>query len=85
MSSMSLIDKECVRQLLESGQPDATLVFVRGDCVVLPASDVDEAHRGLVIARRDEVIAQLPEGEPTEDELDRLAIRLDNVVRDLGA
>ncbi|WP_346108465.1 hypothetical protein [Nonomuraea maheshkhaliensis] len=85
MSSMSLIDKECVRELLESRHPDATLVFVRGDCVVLPASDVDEAHRGLVIARRDEVIAQLPAGEPSEDELDRLAIRLDNVVRDLGA
>ncbi|UBU13060.1 hypothetical protein [Nonomuraea gerenzanensis] len=85
MSAMSLVDRECVRQLLDSRHPDATLVFVRGDCVVIPAAEVDDAHRGLVIARRDEVLAQLPEGTPTDQMLDDLAVRLDNVVRDLGA
>jgi phosphoenolpyruvate carboxylase len=85
MSAMSLIDKECVRQLLGSQHPDATLVFVRGDCVVLPAAEVDDAHKGLVIARRDEVMAQLPDDAPTDQMLDDLAVRLDNIVRDLGA
>ncbi|GAA3694670.1 hypothetical protein GCM10022224_070340 [Nonomuraea antimicrobica] len=85
MSAMSLIDRECVRQLLNSRAPDATLVFVRGDCVVLPASEVDEAHKGLVIARRDELLAQLPDAAPTDQTLDALAHRLDNIVRDLGA
>ncbi|MFC5825105.1 hypothetical protein [Nonomuraea insulae] len=85
MSSMSLIDRECVRQLLDSRHQDATLVFVRGDCVVLPAAEVDEAHKGLVIARRDDVVAQLPEGARTDQALDDLAVRLDNIVRDLGA
>ncbi|MGW4801536.1 hypothetical protein ACWEPC_54880 [Nonomuraea sp. NPDC004297] len=85
MSAMSLIDRECVRRLLDSQHPDATLVFVRGDCVVMPASEVDDAHRGLVIARRDEVLAQLPEGARTDRMLDDLAVRLDNIVRDLGA
>ncbi|MEV4173237.1 hypothetical protein [Nonomuraea sp. NPDC049709] len=83
--SMSLIDRECVRQLLDSSQPDATLVFVRGDCVVMPAAQVDDAHKGLVIARRDEVLAQLPDDAPTDQVLDDLAHRLDNIVRDLGA
>ncbi|TMR98958.1 hypothetical protein [Nonomuraea basaltis] len=79
-----LIDRECVRRLLTSEQPDATLVFVRGDCVVLPAADVDDAHKGLVIARRDEVAAKLPD-RLTDKVLDDLAHRLDNIVRDLGA
>ncbi|MFB4276706.1 MULTISPECIES: hypothetical protein [unclassified Nonomuraea] len=83
--SMSLIDRECVRQLLDSQQPDATLVFVRGECVVMPATEVDDAHKGLVIARRDEVLAQLPDDAPTDQALDGLAHRLDNIVRDLGA
>jgi hypothetical protein len=83
---MSLIDRECVRELLESEQADATLVFVRGDCVVIPAAEIDDAHKGLVIARRDEIAAQLPDGGgPTDQILDDVAIRLDNVVRDLGA
>ncbi|GAA2900961.1 hypothetical protein [Nonomuraea rubra] len=85
MSAMTLIDRECVRQLLNSQHPDATLVFVLGDCVVLPAAEVDDAHKGLVIARRDEVMAQLPDDAPTDQMLDDLAVRLDNIVRDLGA
>ncbi|TDC01509.1 hypothetical protein E1267_31720 [Nonomuraea longispora] len=83
---MSMIDPECVRQLLDSRHQDATLVFVRGDCVVLPAAEVDDAHRGLVIASREEVAAQLPdEGPPDEQALEAVATRLDNIVRDLGA
>ncbi|MBB5775523.1 hypothetical protein [Nonomuraea jabiensis] len=82
---MSLIDLECVRQLLQSEHPDATLVFVRGDCVVLPADEVDDAHKGLVIASRDELAARLPEGGLSEEAMEELAIRLDNIARDLGA
>ncbi|MEU1391086.1 MULTISPECIES: hypothetical protein [unclassified Nonomuraea] len=83
---MSLIDRDCVRRLLESEHADATLVFVRGDCVVLRAAEIDDAHRGLVIASRQDVMAQLPDGAATSGQaLDDLAVRLDNVVRDLGA
>ncbi|MFC4118868.1 hypothetical protein [Nonomuraea zeae] len=82
---MPLIDRDCVRELLTSDHADATLVFVRGDCVVLPAADVDDAHKGLVIARRDDVKQQLPPGPMTDEALDALATRLDNIVRDLGA
>ncbi|MEU4508629.1 hypothetical protein AB0G05_03950 [Nonomuraea wenchangensis] len=81
-----LIDRECVRALLESDRDDATLVYVRGECVVLPDAEVDEAHRGLVIARRDELLARVSRGEKLSDQLlDSLAHRLDNIVRDLGA
>ncbi|GAA3545868.1 hypothetical protein GCM10022419_027610 [Nonomuraea rosea] len=82
---MLLIDRNCVRELLTSEHPDATLVFVRGDCVVLPAAEVDDAHKGLVIARRDDVRRQLPAGPLTDEALDDLATRLDNIVRDLGS
>ncbi|MEU5860275.1 MULTISPECIES: hypothetical protein [unclassified Nonomuraea] len=83
---MSLIDSDCVRKLLESEHADATLVFVRGDCVVLRAAEIDDAHRGLVIASREDVVSQLPDGAATSGQaLDDLAVRLDNVVRDLGA
>ncbi|GAA3447466.1 hypothetical protein [Planomonospora venezuelensis] len=83
---MALIDRECVRKLLEAPDPDATLVFVRGDCVVLPDKEIDDAHRGLVIASRRELTRLLPGGDTlTEQQLDMLADRLDNVVRDLGA
>ncbi|MFI7703100.1 hypothetical protein [Nonomuraea sp. NPDC049480] len=80
-----LVDRECVRRLLTSEDDDATLVFVRGDCLVLPAAEVDDAHKGLVIARRDELTVRLPEDGLTDQVLDDLAHRLDNVVRDLGA
>ncbi|SDJ36354.1 hypothetical protein [Nonomuraea jiangxiensis] len=82
---MSLIDRECVRELLQSSHPDATLVFVRGDCVVVPAAEVDAAHKGLVIASRDEIAPYVPAGPMTDATLDALAHRLDNIVRDLGA
>ncbi|KAB8196722.1 hypothetical protein FH608_008445 [Nonomuraea phyllanthi] len=82
---MSLIDRDCVRELLTSRHSDATLVYVRGECVVLPADEVDDAHKGLVVASRDDIAARLPEGEPSEQQLEDLAIRLDNVARDLGA
>ncbi|MGN9847170.1 hypothetical protein ACTMTI_54725 [Nonomuraea sp. H19] len=81
----SLIDRECVRRLLTSEDPDATLVFVRGDCVVLPGAEVDDAHKGLVIARREDLVARVPESGLTDQLLDNLAHRLDNIVRDLGA
>ncbi|TMR20963.1 hypothetical protein ETD86_17065 [Nonomuraea turkmeniaca] len=80
-----LIDRECVRRLLESGDPDPTLVYVRGECMVMPAAEVDDAHKGLVIARRDELVTHLPEVEMTDHLLDAVADRLDNIVRDLGA
>jgi len=81
----SLIDRECVRRLLTSQDADATLVFVRGDCVVLPAAEVDDANKRLVIASRDDVAAHLPDRPLTDQVLDDVAHRLDNIVRDLGA
>jgi hypothetical protein len=84
-AATQLVDRECVRRLLTSQDDDATLVFVRGDCLVIPAAEVDDAHKGLVIARRDEITAVVPGGDLTDQVLDNLAHRLDNIVRDLGA
>lgn len=82
---MLLIDRECVRRFLSSPNPDAALVFVRGDCVVLGEGEIDDAHRGLVVARRRDLDPLLGDGDVTDERLDEVAVRLDNVVRDLGA
>ncbi|GGS57181.1 hypothetical protein GCM10010156_14860 [Planobispora rosea] len=83
---MPLVNRDCVRKLLESSDPGATLVFVRGDCVVLPEQEIDDAHRGLVVMSRKDLTRLLPGGGTiTEQQLDTLADRLDNIVRDLGA
>lgn len=82
---MLLIDRECVRRLLRSPDPDTALVFVRGECVVLAEGEIDDAHRGLVVVRRRDLESLLGGGELTDRRLDELANRLDNVVRDLGA
>ncbi|HEY9522573.1 MAG TPA: hypothetical protein VIR33_04990 [Thermopolyspora sp.] len=82
---MDLIDRECVRRLLESPDPEATLVFVRGDCLVLSAAEIDAAHQNLIIACRKDLEHLLGGGVPiTDRQLDLVADSLDNVVRDLG-
>ncbi len=81
---MGLIDRECVRRLLEAPDPGATLVFVGGDCLVLPDGEIDDRHRPLIIARRYELTEFLGGGTATDQQLDVLADRLDNVARDLG-
>ncbi|MFF4772809.1 hypothetical protein ACFY05_08115 [Microtetraspora fusca] len=82
---MAFIDRECVRHLIEAPDPDAALVFVRGDCMVLQPAEIDDAHQGLVIIRRKDLTAQLHGDTITDQQLDLLAERLDNVVHDLGA
>ncbi|TQS23418.1 hypothetical protein [Microbispora sp. KK1-11] len=82
---MALLDPDCVRRLLESADPDVALVFVRGECLVLPLDEIDERHQKLVVVRR----ADLPEAhgdEPvTEERVEALTRCLENSVRDLGA
>jgi hypothetical protein len=81
---MLLVDRECVRRLLESSDPDATLVFVRGECMVVPAGEIDEAHQGMIVGRKRDLMRLAPDGDLSDERLDLLAHRLDNVVRDLG-
>ncbi|GLW99267.1 hypothetical protein [Microtetraspora sp. NBRC 16547] len=82
---MAFIDRECVRRLIEAPDPDTALVFVRGECLVLPDAEIDEVHRRLIIARRRDLTAHLHGDTITDQQLDLLAERLDNVVHDLGA
>ncbi|NUR83550.1 MAG: hypothetical protein HOY71_05620 [Nonomuraea sp.] len=82
---MLLIDRECVRRLLDAPDPDAVLVFMGGECLVVPATRVDAAHSELVIVHRRDIAELMPGTSFSDDELDRVAHRLDNIVRDLGA
>ncbi|MDA0632178.1 hypothetical protein OUY22_02025 [Nonomuraea sp. MCN248] len=76
---MRLIDRTAVRQLVDAPDPDAALVLIRGECVVMPEEEADR-QGGLVLARRREV-----KHVTGDHELDSLAARLDTMARDLGA
>lgn len=82
---MLLVDREIVRQLVASPDPDAALVFRRGSCEIMPAGTADNPDAGLLIARRRDIAAALAKGDVTDEQLDALAHRLDNTVRDLGS
>ncbi|MFF0306977.1 hypothetical protein ACFYSC_06095 [Streptosporangium sp. NPDC004379] len=81
---MALVDRECVRQLLEAEDPDTALVFVRGECLVLVSGQIDDDHRPLVVARRRDLPESLSGDTVTGEQLDALANCLDNAARDLG-
>ncbi|WP_055480244.1 hypothetical protein [Sphaerimonospora mesophila] len=81
---MPLVDRECARRLLESDDPDVALVFVRGECLVLPVDEIDDEHRGLVIIRRSDLPDDLVGAPISDDRVEALACRLDNAARDLG-
>jgi hypothetical protein len=75
---LELVGKEVVTELMASDDPDAALVYRRGSCVVSSAGEAD----GVVIARRRDIAAE--SGQLSDEELEKLAVTLDNVARDLG-
>ena len=77
---MALVDKEIVSELVASGDPDAALVFSRGSCVVRSGEEAGSSG-GVVIARRRDIPAQ--RGQMTEEQLEKLALALDNMARDM--
>ncbi|MFC0866031.1 hypothetical protein ACFHYQ_27405 [Sphaerimonospora cavernae] len=81
---MPLVDRECARRLLESDDPDVALVFVRGECLVLPVDEIDDEHRGLVIMQRRDLPDAFVAAPISDDRVEALACRLDNAARDLG-
>jgi hypothetical protein len=81
---MLLVDRECVRRLLESANPDVALVFVRGNCEVMPIDQIEERRRTMVIVRRGDIREVRAGGPVTEEQIESLARCLDNVARDLG-
>ncbi|RJL22725.1 hypothetical protein [Bailinhaonella thermotolerans] len=83
---MATISAEDVRRLLESGEPEPTLVLLEGRAQVVARRDLEaEPYRGaLVVASRDDVAAGWDPAEVSDDELNQLAQRLDTAVSDLG-
>ena len=78
---MALVGKEVVTELAASSDPDAALVYRRGSCVVGSAGEAGSLG-GVIITRRCDIPAQ--GGQMTDDELEKLAVILDNMARDLG-
>jgi hypothetical protein len=80
---MRLVDREIVQELIQSSDPDATLVFTHGNCVVVRGAQAADPG-GLVITRRRDIAAYVADEGMTDERLDFLACCLDNAVRDLG-
>lgn len=78
---MALVDKDVVTELVASSDPDASLVYTRGSCVVGSAGEAGHPG-GMIIARRRDILAQ--GRQMTDDELEKLVVILDNMARDLG-
>jgi hypothetical protein len=83
---MRLVELDIVRELVQSRDPNAALVFAGGDCIIVSLEETAEPDAGVLIVRRREVIAaDVSGGTLREDKLRVLAHCLDNRVRDLGA
>jgi hypothetical protein len=80
---MPLIDRDCVRRLIDAPDADAALVLVQGECVVVSGADAD-GHGGLLIAHREDLAPLFPAGEIDDRQLDLLVNRLDTTARNLG-
>lgn len=82
---MLLVDRAAVQQLVESSDPDAALVYKHGSCLVVSGGSADNPDAGLLVTRRRDITATLSGDAVTDEQLDAVAHRLDNTVRDLGA
>jgi hypothetical protein len=79
---MRIIGPEDVQRLLSATGPDAALIVRAGECTVQPAGRVANPRDGVIIARRSDLAAMLPEGDTTPEAIERLAHCLDNAARD---
>jgi len=84
-AQVRLVDQEIVRELAESQDPGAFLVFTHGDCVVASVEEEAAFHSGMVIARRYEIEDELTGGPLSEERLNVIAHRWDNRARDIGS
>lgn len=79
---MRIIDREIVQDLLAATDPDAALVVHAGHCVIKVAAQVSGPQGEMIIIRRADLAAMLPEQDITPDWIERIALCLDNTARD---
>ncbi|MEZ0074213.1 hypothetical protein [Planotetraspora sp. GP83] len=78
---MEFVQRDDVRRLLGSADPDAALTLVGGKIVIAPEAEAE----GLVIVSRRDLEQRLTGEDLSDHDLDELADALDTVARDLGA
>ena len=78
---MALVGKEMATELMTSSDPDAALVYACGSCAVRSVGEAGDPG-GVIIARRRDIPAQ--GGQMTDEQLEKLAVILDNMARDLS-
>ncbi|MDG9702807.1 hypothetical protein [Streptomyces sp. DH37] len=86
MPSTSTITAQHVRELLRSPDPDPRLVLLEGRPRVVSAAEAGtDRYRGAVeVVSRDDLTARLGSADPSDQELETLASRLQTVVAELG-
>jgi hypothetical protein len=79
-----MISTSHVQQLLESDQPDATLVLIEGRVEVIGAHSDSAAYRGaLTVISRDDLIERIGE-TPCEHDLVAQTSALDAAITEMG-
>jgi len=81
-----IVGRSDVRQLLESHDPDCSLVLYRGRTSLVTAQDLaaDRYPGALQIVTRREALGMLGHDDPTEREIDELAATLDTAMSEMG-
>ncbi len=79
-----MISTSHVQQLLESDEPDATMVLIEGRVEVIGAHSDSDAYRGaLTVISRDDLIERIGE-TPSEHDLAAQTSALDAAVSEMG-
>jgi hypothetical protein len=75
-----------VRRLVDSHDPDCSLVLYRGQTMLVGAGDLaaDRYPGALPIVSRREALGMLGRDDPSERQIDELAATLDTVVSEMG-
>jgi hypothetical protein len=81
-----LIGPAEVRQLIDSGDPDPTLVLYEGRAVVVPAGDLEAGRYpgALAITSRRELLDSLGRPVASGQDIEQLAASLDAAASSLG-
>ena len=75
-----------VRRLVESRDPDCSLVLYRGQTALVAAGDLaaDRYPGALPIVTKREALGMLGRDDPSEREIDELAATLDTAMSEMG-
>jgi hypothetical protein len=81
-----IVGRSDVRELVESHDPDCSLVLYRGRTTLVTADDLAAGRYpgALEIVTRQEAVDMLGRDDPTDREIEELAANLDTAMSEMG-